>query len=243
VLLVLASHLDDATGTIPDEYAPSFATLLAETGMSRSALAGHLRHAEKAKWLERDVPTRADARRHHTKTTYTLTVPEHVRETNQAGSGDEPAKVTPGSPDELDLVRETNQAGSGTVLELVRETDQASSSGEHRSDRGIDRSDPSPELLQTIADTIRARTGREITDDWAALVYRQILADRPGVRNPRRYVATVINREPHRFAPTRTEPNGNLPVPRVAPLGERDNPANSSGAAMARRLLADKAAN
>lgn len=240
VLITLASHTDDVTGAIPAEYSPTFATLVAETGMSRSTLAAHLTRAETAGWLTRDVPSKAQALRSHTRTRYALAVPEGT------APDDEPSPVreanTTGSGAELRPVREAYAASTAGEPEHapspVREANRAGSGDEHRSFDDVDESDQDQDILTTIQNTIRQTTGREVGRDWASLVRRDILRNRTDVRTPAAYVAACIRRDPARFIPTVPEPNGSLPVPRVAPLGERHNPANGRGAALARRLLA-----
>lgn len=238
VLITLASHTDDVTGVIPAEYSPTFATLVSETGMSRSTLAAHLARAESAGWLTRDAPSKQAALRNHTRTQYALTVPAGIAQDDELQPV--PEADTTGSAREPRPVRETNTIGSGgepvQVPTPVREPNRSGSGAEHRSFDDVDRSDQ--DLLTTIQNTIRQTTGREVSLDWAALVRRDIIGNRADVRTPTAYVATCIRRDPARFIPTVPEPNGELPVPRVAPVGERDNPANGRGAALARRLLA-----
>ena len=243
-LITLASHIDEATGAIPDRSSPSFATLIAETGMSRSTLAAHMARAEAAGWLHRKSPSKTDALRHHVRTRYTLTVPAGIDLNDDTATADGPHSVqvpnTAGSVDRLRPVREPNTIGATAELadapRPVRVADRFGSRAEHRFDGLIDGSDQN--LLTTIQHTIREMTGRRVSREWAALVRRDVLGARLDVRAPVAYVAAAIRRDPSRFIPTVPEPHGALPIPRLAPLGERDNPANAGGLALARRALA-----
>jgi hypothetical protein len=244
VLITLASHIDEATGVIPDGRSPSFSVLVAETGMSRSTLAAHLTRAEIAGWLHRESPSKADALRRHARTRYTLAVPASVDpiEDTAAADGLRPVQVlnTAGSVDGPRPVREPNATGAAAepadAPHSVHVADWFGSGGAHRFDGLIDGSDQ--DLLTTIQHTIREATGRRVSREWAALVRRDVLGSRLDVRAPAAYVAAAIRRDPARFIPTVPEPNGPLPVPRLAPLGERDNPANAAGLALARAALA-----
>ena len=243
-LITLASHIDEVTGVISEGRSPSFATLIAETGMSRSTLAVHLARAEAAGWLHRESPSKADALRHHARTRYTLAVPAGIDLTDGTAAADEPRPVqapdTAGSVDGPRPVREPNTAGATAepvnAPRPVRVADRFGSGGEHRGDGLVDRSDQ--DLLAAIQHTIWEMTGRRVSREWAALVRRDVLGARLDVRVPAAYVAAAIRRDPGRFIPTVPEPNGALPVSRLAPLGERDNPANAAGLALARKALA-----
>ncbi len=241
LLITLASHIDEATGVISEGHSPSFATLIAETGMSRSTLAAHLARAEAAGWLHRKSPSRADALRHHSRTRYTLTVPAGIDLSDDTAAADGPVQApnAVGLVDGLRPVREPNTIGAAAepagAPRRVRVADRFGSGGEHRGDGSIDGSDH--DLLTTIQHTIREATGRRVSREWAAMVRRDVLGARLDVRAPAAYVAAAIRRDPVRFIPTVPEPNGALPVPRLAPLGERDNPANAAGLALARKAL------
>lgn len=244
VLITLVSHIDEATGVISENRSPSFATLITETGMSRSTLAAHLAHAEAAGWLHRKSPSKADALRHHARTRYTLTVPAGIDPSDDTASAEGlwPVQVpdTAGAVDGPGPVRGPNTTGAAAepadVPRRVCVADRFGSGGEHRGGGSIDGSDQ--DLLTTIQRTIWAMTGRRVSREWAALVRRDVLGARLDVRAPAAYVAAAIRRDPARFIPTVPEPNGPLPVPRLAPLGERHNPANAAGLALARKSLA-----
>ncbi len=243
-LITLASHIDEATGVISDGSSPSFATLIAETGMSRSTLAVHLTRAVAAGWLHRESPSKADALRHHARTRYTLTVPAGVDLADDTAAAGGPRSVqAPDTAGPVDGPRPVRQpdttgatAGPVDAPRPVRVADRFGSGGEHRVDGSVDRSDH--DLLTAIQHTIRETTGRRVSREWAALVRRDILGARLDVRAPAAYVAAAIRRDPARFLPTVPEPHGALPVQRLAPLGERDNPANAAGLALARKALA-----
>ncbi len=62
------------------------------------------------------------------------------------------------------------------------------------------------DVIRAIQAVLLDRTGREVGPTWAGMVAAQLLAHRPGVSSPARYVRAVIEREPagtvRRFLPT-----------------------------------------
>jgi hypothetical protein len=63
-------------------------------------------------------------------------------------------------------------------------------------------------LVPVVMEALRERTGRTIDHDHATRVVRQLLGDRDGIRDPARYLAGAIAKdpEPTRFLPTPTPP-------------------------------------
>jgi Helix-turn-helix domain len=66
----------------------------------------------------------------------------------------------------------------------------------------------SADAVATVVHALRDRTGKTIGEDHAALVVRQLLDGRPGIRDHCRYLAGAIRNDadPHRFLPTPMPP-------------------------------------
>lgn len=92
-------------------------------------------------------------------------------------------------------------------------------------------------IEKRIVAVLAEETGVTVTPQHAAKVRGQILDDRD-VAKPVSYVTQALRKEPRRFLPADTGP-ARLPadLPRYPPLGERDNPANATGAATVRAAI------
>lgn len=58
LVLTLLAKSDNETAIIPDEFTPSLSTLVAATGLARSAVAEHLKYLEDLGWVKRSMPAR-----------------------------------------------------------------------------------------------------------------------------------------------------------------------------------------
>lgn len=75
LLMVIASHINAATGEIPDRNQPSLTRLCRNTGWSRSTVCRRLQDLEDHGWLLRRRPPKWASQRQHVRTKYTVTIP------------------------------------------------------------------------------------------------------------------------------------------------------------------------
>lgn len=95
IVFVLLTHVTQGTLVVPPRFAPSFTTLVKETGLSRGSVSTYLNQLEGGGWVERHRPSTKDALSSHARTGYQLQIPqsEPVQDVNQfstrTSSGDE----------------------------------------------------------------------------------------------------------------------------------------------------------
>ncbi|MBM0229940.1 MarR family winged helix-turn-helix transcriptional regulator [Micromonospora sp. ATA51] len=127
LVLTLLTWSDAATAMIPEQYTPSLTDLEHATGMARSTVAAWLNRLEK-KWVWRDRPSVADARRKKAKTVYRMGVPPELlrRLTERGVVGPRAGPAAPESPGSGSPVDEPvkGASGPGRGLELVRQADR-----------------------------------------------------------------------------------------------------------------------
>ncbi len=139
LVLTLLTWSDAATARIPEQFTPSLTDLEHATGMSRSTVAKWLNKLEgkegdageqspERKWVWRERPTVADARRKKARTVYRVGVPpELLRVLSERGvvgpRAGPAAPESPGSGSPVDgPVKGASSPGRG--LELVRHADR-----------------------------------------------------------------------------------------------------------------------
>ncbi|SCL70570.1 hypothetical protein GA0070606_5441 [Micromonospora citrea] len=139
LVLTLLTWADAATAVIPEKFTPSLTDLQKATGLARSSVAKWLNLLEgkdgedgeerpESKWVWRERPTVADARRKKARTVYRLGVPpdllRRLTELGVVGPRAGPAAPeSPGSGSPVDgSVKGASSPGRG--LELVRHADR-----------------------------------------------------------------------------------------------------------------------
>ncbi len=141
LVLTLLTWCDPKTAMIPERFTPSLTDLQHATGMVRSTVTKWLNRLEgkdgeggeerpERKWVWRERPTVADARRKKAKTCYRLDVPPDLLrvliEKGVVGPRAGPAAPeSPGSGSPVDGPVK-GQVGPARGLELVRQTDRVS---------------------------------------------------------------------------------------------------------------------
>lgn len=193
IILVLCTYMDQGSISIPPEFSPSLTKISAISGLDRRQLRRHLDRLEMAGWLKRDRPDKHAARTRHVTTKYTVT--------------------PPGFPQDPGLGAPSSQAGGAGPPALGAPDSQAGGAGPRKSDLhrpGTDQTGDSEERseLKIVAEAVRARTDRHISDAHAARVRDQLLDGRGDIRNRRAWLLRVIatDRDPRRFLPTPTPP-------------------------------------
>jgi hypothetical protein len=92
LIMVIASRINDKNGYILDDHQPTITWLKQATGWARSTLCRRLNDAERAGWLIRKRPSKADAARKHHRTHYTIVIPGEVQPpAAAAGPAEDPA--------------------------------------------------------------------------------------------------------------------------------------------------------
>lgn len=149
LVLTLLTWSDAATARIPEQFTPSLTDLQKATGLSRSSVTKYLnllegkegegedvRENPAIKWVWRDRPTVADARRKKARTVYRLGVPpellRQLTELGVVGPRAGPARSEPpDSPGSAGPRGGPVKAGSGPRrgLALVRQADRVGPSG------------------------------------------------------------------------------------------------------------------
>lgn len=199
--LLTRAHVE--TAVIAAQHSPSLSELARESGMGRSTVAKTLIALEEQRWIDRQAPAVADARK-GARTRYRLLV-------GLGGS-------VPG------VVHQGDQGSVPGGLPLVHDVDQGSVPGGRKRDPSCpsdpsDRSFAEPPTthkpgsatageITAVRKAVFNATGKLVPDDHAVLIVRQLLADRPAVRNREAYLTGAIQRDkdPHRFLPTPMPP-------------------------------------
>ncbi|NLU77801.1 hypothetical protein HCA58_05195 [Micromonospora sp. HNM0581] len=139
LVLTLLTWSDAATAVIPEQFTPSLTDLQKATGLARSSVAKWLNLLEgkdgeggeerpESKWVWRERPTVADARRKKARTVYRLGVPPELlrRLTEMGVVGPRAGPAVSGSPGSGSPVSGPvkGMSGSARGLELVRHPDK-----------------------------------------------------------------------------------------------------------------------
>ena len=192
IALTLATWADVTTCVIPDRYMPSLATLSEATGMGKSTIARYLPVLEDEGWIARRQRTGAD-RANHEITHYTLLIPASAQ-------AEEP---------EEEVVPERDKGLSQSGTRVVPERDKGCPGAGHKSPSSSRSTSRSPRTAtDAVISELAAATGRQIDDEWADRVAKQILESARGdVASPVAYVTKAIRTAAddgtvNRFLPT-----------------------------------------
>ncbi|MFG3602567.1 hypothetical protein [Micromonospora chersina] len=163
LVLTLLTWSDAATATIPEQFTPSLTDLQKATGLARSSVAKWLNVLEgkegeerkESKWVWRERPTVADARRKKARTVYRMGVPPDLlrrltelgvvgpragpatpESPRSGGPADGPVKGPVGPARGLELVRQADRVGPPGGRKTYREQEtvgrRAASGVDHR---------------------------------------------------------------------------------------------------------------
>lgn len=116
LVLTLLAKTDNETAVIPPQYTPSLSTLVAATGLARSAVADHLKYLEDLGWVKRSTPAK---RSKYDRTHYALFV---GREDPARPSSPPPGPLDSSSPED-GLVREEDGSPPADSDSAVRTED------------------------------------------------------------------------------------------------------------------------
>lgn len=180
LLLTLLVHLDREAGVILPQYQPSITQLAREMGTDRRTTSRRIRRAMAAGWLTRQSPSKHDARTKHARTHYTLQYPPgypHARGVSPHGLGAMPPVARGRMPPEL-----------GAPLQQAR-GDLPHESSPHLQS-------PARDGLGAVVTAIRERTGKAVSEEWAARVVDDITGARGSIRQPIAYAVRVIRGAP-----------------------------------------------
>lgn len=192
LLFVFALLFDDDAGGIPAELQPSLNQLRDWTGMHRASVKRHLNALEQEKRIVRDRPSRADARRYHYRTRYTVLVPD--------GLGAECALA--GRSGHQGLGAGSAGLGAASTLARRRQRQKLGAAGAPHDD---DDQSSSPawedgDIVEVARAELARSTSRSITADQAAGAVRMILEGRE-VSRPIPYLRRAIREDPGRYLP------------------------------------------
>jgi hypothetical protein len=199
ILFALARRMDQGTIYIPGQFSPSLYRMAEVSGWSKRHIQRHLNGLEKRQLISR-------RRKKGVRTQYAINYPallgtRRPKKPSETGDGESPPVETTG-PDTRDAARQE----LGTSGQRTRDTtarDQIS--------QFSPAPDPDPEITM-IRRLVEARTGKQISAEWAAATRDTILAaaDAPTMPGPPRsgYIRKIIIREkqPARWLPTPTPP-------------------------------------
>ena len=201
ILFALGAVFDDELGAIPDEIQPSLTELAAWTGLHRASIKRWAARLE-GRWLLRDRPDPAAARRFHVTTKYAVLVPDHLgAERTQAGRSGYPGLGAQQAQAGRSSDRKLGAARAGTADDDFR----TSTAREH---------DYSA-LAVVVIDEL-GRAGHTVAAAQAAEIARRVLAGAKIRTTPERYLRGALQKTPGKWAPA---PAGNAhpPVPRYEP--------------------------
>lgn len=201
VLFALSRRMDQGGIFIPGRFNPSLARLSRVTGWSKRHIQRHLNKLENKQLVTR---TRAKGRR----TLYAINWPALAELGTQSPANPENTRDTESPPvgTQGPGTRDTATPELGTRGRETRDTAARSQTSQLSPDR-----EPDPEITM-IRRLLEARTGRQVTADWAASTRDMILAaaDAPTEAGPARssYIRKMIVREqqPQKWLPTPQPP-------------------------------------
>lgn len=177
------------TAVIALQHSPSLSELAHDSGMDRRTVMKTLATLETEGWLDRKAPPSKEARK-GAKTRYRLLVPvgavsPQVGATDPQCGGREPLGVGATDP---------QPRGRGPL----KRDPSPSNPSIH----------PAREEINAVRKALHDQTGKLVDTDWAERVIRELLKDRPGIRNRQAYLVTAIQRDkdPRRFLPTPQPP-------------------------------------
>lgn len=196
VLYGLGAVFDDELGAIPAAWQPSLTELAGWTGMDRATVKRWLRRLE-TRWLLRERPDPARARRYHERTNYTVLVPEKLG-AGRAGAGRSPAPW---------LGAAGAGAGRSTSQELG--APRAAVDDDFRTSTARE-TDDYDALAGVVIDELR----RDIPREEAAEIARRVLAGRKIRTTPEMYLRGALQKTPGKWAPA---PAAHPPAPRPDP--------------------------
>lgn len=206
IVFALARRMDQGTTLIPGRFSPSLRGLAASTGWSKRHIQRGLNNLESLMIVSRLRPAVADARRKHARTKYSVNLERLYLAARELGTPrPEQAGDTTSTP--LGTLRPV--AGDSTSRGLGTEGHEARDSTSHSQTLPVQDQDTSDPELDMVIKVLRDRTGREVTEDWAAQVRGLILA-RPGAKGQRRlgYIRRVLiqDRDIDRWLPPEEQP-------------------------------------
>lgn len=199
ILFALARRMDQGSILIPGRFNPSLYRMSEVSGWSKRHIQRHLNKLEKAQLIAR-------RRRKGTRTQYAINYPallgtRRPEKAPETGDTESPPIGTAG-PDSGDT-------GSRQLGTRGRRTGDTTAPGQIS--QYSPAPDPDPEITM-IRRLVEARTGKQISAEWAGATRDTILAaaDAPAMPGPPRsaYIRKVIIREkqPGRWLPTPTPP-------------------------------------
>lgn len=186
---VLCTYVDAEAGVILSKFQPSITQLARDTGRNRRTIIRYLAVLERWEWITRKRPTKADQRKKHARTQYTV----RIGKSPQAGDITSPGLVT-----------ESPGASDGMSPELVTPRPEARGAMPHQSSRS---SRSSTAEIEAVIEAIKGSTGKTVDERWAARVADQILGARDRVRDPAAVIHATIRRAPRdTYLPTPAPP-------------------------------------
>lgn len=206
VVFALCRRMEQGSTIIPGRYSPSLRGLAAATGWSKRHVQRALNTLEALQVVSRLRPTLVDARRKHARTHYVVNL-ERLRSLERGLGTQGPQEGRDSTSPPLGTVRpmagDSTTPGHGTGGREARDTVAHSQISPERADL---RSDPE---IDMVIKTLRDRTGKTVSEEWAARTRDLILA-RPGSasQRPLGYIRRVLmlDKQPDRWLPTYTPP-------------------------------------
>jgi DNA-binding transcriptional ArsR family regulator len=183
IVRVLCERIDRDTNQIPAEWSPSYATLAADTGLSRRTIMRHVKLLAALGWIHAERGSRRHHAITHESVRYQVTVP--------ASDSLSPALVP-------ERHKASDRGAPGLVTGRARASDTAAHSHQSSAHPSSARDD---DLLRDIVkDELLSLTGRRVGDGQAAEVVRLVLDGRD-VRRPGPYLRRAIRSDPGRYSP------------------------------------------
>jgi len=216
ICYTIATWADLHTGVIPEKWTPSISRIAKAAGLDPSTVKRNLPRVVEAGWLAKTSPSLEAARTRHARNQYRLALPAAVAVpddgVDRAGRTVHQARDTT-----AEAGRTGHPSWAHSAPSQGAQDTQAGRTAHHSkslSPKGLSKSD----ARAAVAEELAAATGRQIDDEWAEKVAKQILGAASGdVASPVAYVTTAIRRAAddgtvNRFLPT--------PVPNRFDVGD-----------------------
>lgn len=200
ILFALGAVFDDELGAIPGYCQPSLTDLAGWTGLHRASVKRWANRLE-GRWILRDRPDPAAARRLHITTKYGLLVPDELGAPGaQAGRSRYPSLGAPG-------------AGAGRSGDRKLGARGATSDDDFRTSTAREEHDYDG-LAGVVIEEL-GRAGHTVPRDQAAEIARRVLAGTKIRTTPERYLRGALQKTPGKWAPAAVPRHP--PVPRTEP--------------------------
>lgn len=199
LLFFFARKMQKGTVTIPLANMPSLGTMARATKWSRRHLQRGLNYLEELGLIVRTRPSKHDARVNHARTAYAVVWPA-LEKLGTARPEPPRAMKSRGLGTGRRTPRDRQSAELGTDRPEARDT---TAHDQTLSDQQSDQSEETAIVIRQL----EQRTGKRVTEEWAAQTAALILA-RPGIKNRRAYLirTLVTDPDPQRWLPTSVPP-------------------------------------